>query len=432
MRFIMVAFLLVICFSIGYCQNNDLKGYNFQNGTQSLDSNWVQGYGNWIGSEDSCFVGMRSLSTGEVNCPDSANITVYVVGPGHLQFSWKKSGANTIMGVYLDDSNTPIDYCRGYGWSTSNINILSGSHKIKWVLNFTRNLDGSCIFGTKGIGWLCNVRIPFSNENPVPAIAPVIIEPISSTDLKPENITTAPQKITPFYSGNACISISVNDNLGQIAGNSTGKIFCLDNGYHNGTINITGANDTIIESKRSYEAEIIGDPIKFNLVLYKCNNVTIRKLSIEGQYGIKLKNSNYCKIFNNFITTRKGIGIYLSNDSSNNQIIGNQIYDNDSGGQEQPTMVIEESNNNIISCNRITANGFHYNLVSGNGNKIYSDKNCAIELFDKKYIITQNSHGIPCICRVLRENPVGTIDLGRNVSEEKNNYVSAEAQICPN
>jgi hypothetical protein len=124
----MVALLVIMCPDVANCQNNGYKEYNFENGTQCLGLNWIQGYGNWIGSRESCSVGKYSLSTAEINCPDSANITIMnLTGPSHLEFSWKKSGPNTIMAAYLDDSENYVDYCRDFGLSMaiSNSSIVA-------------------------------------------------------------------------------------------------------------------------------------------------------------------------------------------------------------------------------------------------------------------------------------------------------------------
>jgi parallel beta-helix repeat protein len=445
MRLIMIALLVVMCSDVMYCQNYEYKEYNFENGTQSLDANWIQGYGNWIGSDESCLAGKHSLSTSEVNCPASANYTVMnVIGPSHLEFSWKKSGANTEMAVYLDDSETQSDYCRGFEWSSSNLNIPSGTHKIKWVLNFTRSKDGRCIAGTKGTGWLCNVKIPFSVENSVPTIVPVTTQPIEPIIPKHENInpivpvTTQPiesiipkhENITPTYYEDTCRNISANDDLVKIVGNSTGCRFCLDNGCHNGTINITGANDVIIQSKMLYEAQIKGESTRCNLILYKCNNVTISGLNlVEGLNGIWLKNSRNCKIFNNMITTINGFGVYLSNGSSDNQIIGNYIEDIDSTphrlqpDRRQPEIVIEESDYNTISYNNIETEGYDYLLERGSNNKIHMDQNGSININDREYLINFNSSGNLCIFRIFDARK---IKIGSEIVDENHNSLSCE------
>jgi len=416
----MIALLVVMCSGVTHCQNYGYKEYNFENGTESLDSNWIQGYGNWVGSKESCSIGKYSLTTGEVNCPDSANITIVnVIGPTHLEFSWKKSGPSTIMAAYLDDSENYSDCCKGFGWSTSNINIPSGTHRIKWVLSFARSWDGKCIVGTKGTGWLCNVKIPFSGENLVPTIVPVITQPIRPIIPKPENIT-------PTYYNNICRDISVNDDFAQIVRNSTRCRFCLDNGCYGGAINITGANDVIIQSKLLYGAQIKGKSTNCNLILYKCDNVTIKGLNfVDGLNGIWLKNSKNCKIFNNAITTIGGMGVYLSNESLNNQIVGNNIEDIDSTPpRKHPAMVIEASYNNTISNNSIETKGYDYLLKSGGNNKIHMDEVGSVNIYGLEYLINLNPSGNLCIFRII-----GTrmLKMSSEIGDEINNSLSCGA-----
>jgi parallel beta-helix repeat protein len=422
MRLIIIALLVVMCSDVMYCQNYKYKEYNFENGTQSLDANWIQGYGNWIGSEESCFAGKHSLSTAEVYCPSSANITVMnIIGPNHLSFSWKKSGANTVMAVYLDDSETPRDSSRGYGWSSSNIEIPSGTHNITWVLNFTRSKDGKCIPGSKGTGWLCNVKIPFPVKIPVPTIEPVTTQPIGPLIPKPENIT-------PIYSESACRLISPNDDVGQIIGNSTEHRFSLENGCycHNGTINITGANDIIIQPKMLYEAQLKGDSTYCNLVLFKCNNVTVSGLNFfNASNGIWLKNSSNCKIFKNIITTENGFGVYLSNGSSNNQIKENNLEDNDSTPQPAapPAIVIENSYSNTLSDNSIETEGYDYLLERGSNNEIHMNETGRINIDGRQYLINRSSSGDLCIFRPFESR---TIPIGSEVVDGKHNLLSCK------
>jgi hypothetical protein len=41
MRLIIIALLVVMYSDAMYCQNYEYKEYNFENGTQSLDANWI-------------------------------------------------------------------------------------------------------------------------------------------------------------------------------------------------------------------------------------------------------------------------------------------------------------------------------------------------------------------------------------------------------
>ncbi|MGD0954221.1 MAG: hypothetical protein ABR985_17835, partial [Methanotrichaceae archaeon] len=60
-----------------------------------MDSNWVVEQGSWNKSTDSCSPDKNSISSGIVECPNFANISIKNVPGGQAIFTWKKSGADT-------------------------------------------------------------------------------------------------------------------------------------------------------------------------------------------------------------------------------------------------------------------------------------------------------------------------------------------------
>jgi parallel beta-helix repeat protein len=201
----------------------------------------------------------------------------------------------------------------------------------------------------------------------------------------------------------------------------------LDNGCHNGSINITGATDVIIQSKLLYEAQIKGKLTNCNLILYKCNNVTIAGLNFDGGLnGLWIKNSRNCKIFNNLITTANGFGVYLSDGSLNNQIVGNILKDNDdfTPPRKHPAIVIEASDYNMISDNTIETKGYNYLLENGSNNRIHVNEKGSISINDREYLIKLDSFENLCVFRILDTR---MIKRGSEIVEENNNTVSCGA-----
>lgn len=433
LRFVIIALLLAISFDIAECQNNNIVEYNFTNGILGLDSNWILG-GNWIGTPTSCSPSCPAcgfaLSTGEVKCPDTANITIInVIGPSNLEFCWKKSGANTKFEAYLDDQTEPIDNidCEGYDWNPESIYIPPGSHSIKWILNFARNRVGDCIPGTRGTGWLCDVKAQIS------AIPTTVIEPQTETEPVVSNATgdvlppvTEPVTSTEQLGASNCINVREGDDLAQILRNSSNKEVCLESGDYMGGIVLAGVHDASIRSIYPLGANLNGNSKEYNLVLNDCNNVSIKDIFFgDSINGILLNNSKNCKIRSDVIQSNSGISIQIVNNSNNNKVFANDIQDD--GIDNTPAISIELSSNNYISCNHIDSEGYCYFFDNSTNNELYSDQNSSIYSDGSSYAIRpRESEIFKIVPTDIRRS------LGKNCTVEgKNHLYCMDAKTCP-
>lgn len=151
-----ILFCIILLFQLAYCQ--DSVHYDFKNCTVNLDSGLVIEKGSWYKSPDSCSQGNNSITSGSIECPNFANISIKNVPVGQASFTWKKSGASTKFEFYIDNELSAT--CKSYKWVSNPVSIPEGNHTIKWVVRFDKAENGICIAGSEGEGWLCDVLVP--------------------------------------------------------------------------------------------------------------------------------------------------------------------------------------------------------------------------------------------------------------------------------
>ena len=165
------------------------------------------------------------------------------------------------------------------------------------------------------------------------------------------------------------------------------KILCLINGEYNGPINITNASNSIIISKVDFKSRLVDHKKGTGLILYNCQNITIKGMIFaKCLNGIWLKNSSNCSIQNNIIRADEGSALVINESSRNNTIMANTIFSDQKN--EEPAVVIENSDNNMIIGNDITKpKGYSYLLKNGYGNKLYLSNDCIVLSENDIYII---------------------------------------------
>lgn len=361
-----------------------------------------------------------------------------------FEFWWKINETNGVffnLKFYID--NNLVEQCKNFNWDVVAFSDFESetnkSHMLKWVLEYNpdvpyleRSPKGSAYIDELR---LCGLHFEKDKSRDFVAISQNITTPI----IPVQSNGTIPYYVRPLTIFNELVYISPcneilnnSDNLSTISEVPKGQTICLSEGDYNGMINISNLSDVVINSRILNEAQLIGNSNKCNIILYKCNNVTISGLRlIDGMIGIWLQNSSNCRILNNIITVGGGAGILLNQSSSNNIISGNNIYSLD--GKGQPAIVIEDSDGNTLSCNNnYKEKGYSYILYDGNNNNIYNI-NRTILIGNREYKIKRDEFGVFCFFRIyppIHGSSAIEERIAPQFTDERNNFWCCGGSQC--
>ena len=173
-------------------------------------------------------------------------------------------------------------------------------------------------------------------------------------------------------------TISSNERDGVYLGSSSNNIISnnsffndglrIEDSYQNTVFNNTVNGKPLIYLEN--EANTVINNETGEIILVNCNNITIQNQNIsQTSVGIELLNTTNCLIKGNNILKSR-IGIFLTDYSSDNIILGNNISSKHYGYG----MVLSYSNSNILMGNNISSNSFcglkiycsNYNSITEN------------------------------------------------------------------
>ncbi|UCG70285.1 MAG: right-handed parallel beta-helix repeat-containing protein [Thermoplasmata archaeon] len=139
----------------------------------------------------------------------------------------------------------------------------------------------------------------------------------------------------------------------------------------NKTINLTGENrdNTIIERKMGFDQFVV----YVNASFVNLTGFTITD-SGANDAGLRLENSENCRIFDNNIISNNGEGIYLER-SSNNSIINNYVSNNGILASDACGIYLSmSSNDNLVANNDISDNDYGIYIYSSINNNLSNNR----------------------------------------------------------
>ena len=205
---------------------------------------------------------------------------------------------------------------------------------------------------------------------------------------------------------------TVYDNI--IANNCTGIClhFSSDNSIFDNTFQDNGVIIYYSYNNKVYNNMINGkelvyleqasdqfiDPDAGQAILVNCTNITVKGLDLSyTSFGVQLRNTDNCQIFDNTIS--KGLGGISLINSNSNTISGNKI----SYCKYDDGIHIELSSNNLMDNNELSNNFLYGIRIRQSCNNTVSNN-----------LIKENYMGVSCRYRVSRDNIISNNTISDN------------------